>query len=78
MQGLFKIGKLSTSSNSAKFSSSLRSNFSTEMSDPFAAKKGLRKQMKLVISGISKEEKICQSKIVQEKLLNHPAYVESK
>ena len=56
-------------------------NFSTKMeaqSDVFCAKKTLRKEMKKVVSEISKEDKNGQSKSVAQQLLNDPVYINSK
>ena len=50
----------------------------TTTSDVFAAKKKFRKEMKRVLSQISIEEKIDQSRQVTQKLLNDPIYVQAK
>ena len=50
----------------------------TTTSDVFAAKKLLRKEMKQVLSRISKEEKTEQSNRVTEKLFSDAAYIQSR
>lgn len=50
----------------------------TTTSDVFAAKKLLRKEMKQVLSRISKEEKTEQSNRVTEKLFTDAAYIQSR
>ena len=50
----------------------------TTTSDVFAAKKLLRKEMKQVLSRISKEEKTEQSNRVAEKLFTDAAYIQSR
>ena len=50
----------------------------TTTSDVFAAKKLLRKEMKQVLSRISKEEKTEQSNRVAEKLFSDAAYIQSR
>lgn len=47
-------------------------------SDVFGAKKTLRKEMKKIVSAISKEDKNGQSKSVSQQLLNDPVYISSK
>ena len=47
-------------------------------SDVFAAKKLLRKEMKQILSRISKEEKTEQSNRVAEKLFSDAAYIQSR
>ena len=50
----------------------------SNMTDVFAAKKALRKEMKEKISAISKEDKIAQSRSVTEKVLKDPDYIQAK
>ena len=50
----------------------------TTTSDVFAAKKLLRKEMKQVLSRISKEEKTEQSNRAAEKLFTDAVYIQSR